>query len=89
MKQKCFSDIFLALFSRKICFCNSEVIFGDNAVKIGESVYFCMRIKMIKVNYWPKIAFYPLKWHFEKKAVERPKFLIFWQKMSNSILRKV
>ena len=65
-------------------------------------MYFCMRIKIIKVNYWPKIAFWPLKWHFfilefsrssckkgRRKAQKRPMTLIFWQKMPNSILLKV
>ena len=96
---KMFQRHFLALFSRKICFCNSEVIFRDNGVKIGESVYFCIRIKIIKVNYWPKVAFYPLKLHFfilgfsrssckkgHRKANIRPMTLIFWQKMPHSIL---
>ena len=27
-------------------------------------MYFCIGIKKVKVNCWPKIAFYPLKWHF-------------------------
>ena len=41
-----------------------QVIFGHKGVKIGENVYFYMRIKKAKVNCWPKIAFYPLKKHF-------------------------
>ena len=54
---------------------------GHNGVKIGENVYFCIKIKKALVN-WPKIAFHPLKSHFSfchlhgkvtKKAVERPR----------------
>ena len=38
---------FFALISRKICFYNFEVIFGHNGVKIGENVYFCIKIKKV------------------------------------------
>ena len=61
---KMFQMHFLALFSRKICFYNSEVIFGHKGEKIGESVYFCMMIKKDRVNFWPKIDFYPQKGTF-------------------------
>ena len=92
----------MALFSRNKCFYHTEVIFGHKGVKIGESVYFCMRIKKDRVNCWPKIAFYPLKRHFfilgflrssckkgRRKAQKRTMTLIFWLKMPNSILLKV
>ena len=48
---------YFGLNFEKKCFYNFEVTFGHRGVKIGESMYFCMKIKIIKVNYWPKIAF--------------------------------
>ena len=81
---------FLALILSKNCFYNFEVIFRHTCVKIGESVYFCMKIKKAKLNHWPKVAFYPLKRHFfilgfsrsswkkgRRKAQIRPMTLIF------------
>ena len=55
---------FFGLIFVKICFYNSEVIFGHNGVKIGGSVYFCIKIKKVHLKWKPKIAFYPLKLHF-------------------------
>ena len=44
------SEAFFGLHFVKNCFLQFEVIFGYKGVKIVESVYFCIRIKKVKVN---------------------------------------
>ena len=60
-RKRNFENRFLPSFHEKIVF---TILKSFLDMKIGENVYFYMRIKKAKVNCWPKIAFYPLKKHY-------------------------
>ena len=65
---------------------------GHKDMKISETVHFCFRIKKVKENCWPEIAFYHFGFFKIKlhkglwKGLNTAYDLVFWQKMPKSIL---